>query len=186
MVRGVRRVSFVLSLSVTLVFLLALFSSPVAGAAPSQDATQGKALFDKNCASCHGASAAGGIKIGSATSADIRWSRIGPAGKNYRGDESLIKRAILTGKDEKGEDLDPVMPRWQGKLTDAQVNDIIAFLKTTGAAVVTATSAPKQATPAVLPKTGSPIGTQSMAWIAGFAALLVVTGLGIRRWVHIS
>lgn len=98
------------------------------------DATNGQAVFQQNCASCHNADASGGKQIGTATSPDLRWNKIGPAGSTFRGDESLIARAILSGKDETGGDLDPAMPRWQGKLTDAQVTDIIAFLKTTGPA----------------------------------------------------
>ena len=176
------RILVALGTSFLAAFLLVALLTSAAGAASAANATNGKALFDKNCASCHGANAAGGVKVGGATAPDLRWSRIGPAGKNYRGNESLIQRAILSGKDEDGGDLDAAMPRWQGKLTDPTVSDIIAYLKTTGAASVAATSAPKQATPAVLPKTGSPIGTQSLPWIAGIAVFIVAAGFGVKRW----
>ena len=42
----------------------------------------------------------------------------------------MAKNAILDGKDEEGNDLDPAMPRWRDKTSDTQVNDIIAYLKT--------------------------------------------------------
>lgn len=108
-------------------------SSPAATAtaprASAADIAVGQTAYRSYCASCHGANAAGGIKLGSATSADLRWNHLGPM---YHDDPALIRRAILTGKDEAGKDLNPVMPHWQGQLTDEQVNAIIAYLKTTG------------------------------------------------------
>jgi cytochrome c oxidase subunit 2 len=102
-------------------------SAKPAAAENSAEVAAGKETFQTNCAACHGADAAGGIKLGSATSADLRWNSLD---KMYHGDQALIRRAILSGKDEDGEDLNPVMPRWQGKLSDAQVNAIIAYLQT--------------------------------------------------------
>ncbi len=87
----------------------------------------GKQLYDTNCASCHGDNGAGGKKIGDATSADIRF---GPLNDMYNGDWSLAKGAILDGKDEEGEDLDAAMPRWRGKLSNEDVDNIIQYLKT--------------------------------------------------------
>ena len=87
----------------------------------------GKELYETNCVACHLANGAGGLKLGSATSADLRAPGLE---KTYNNSDALISRAILEGKDQKGEDLDPVMPRFQGKLTQTQVNQIIAYLKT--------------------------------------------------------
>ena len=89
--------------------------------------TAGQELFEANCVACHGPNGAGGIKIGSSTSADIRWSGLDPM---YKNDEALLRRAILTGEDQDGQDLDSEMPRFQGKLTDQQVTQLIAYLKT--------------------------------------------------------
>lgn len=87
--------------------------------------TAGKELFEADCAACHGTNLKGGLKIGSATSADIRWSTLKTA---YT--VPLLRRAILTGFDEKGQPLDSAMPRWQGKLSGKQVDQLIAYLKT--------------------------------------------------------
>jgi mono/diheme cytochrome c family protein len=91
------------------------------------DASSGQQLYQTDCASCHGVGGAGGTKIGDDTAPDIRFATLNDM---YNGDWSLAKRAILDGKDEEGNALDPAMPRWSGKLSDAQVNDIIAFLQT--------------------------------------------------------
>ncbi|MDE3074110.1 MAG: c-type cytochrome [Chloroflexota bacterium] len=102
-------------------------ASPAASSVPSAaDIAAGKKVYSTYCSACHGPEAAGGINLGSATSADLRWSALG---KRYAGDTSLIRRAILTGKDEKGEQLDSAMPRWQGQLTDAQASAILTYLQ---------------------------------------------------------
>lgn len=50
---------------------------------------------------CHGANLKGRLKIGSATSADIRWSTL-TSGYTV----ASLQRAILHGLDEKGQPLD--------------------------------------------------------------------------------
>jgi mono/diheme cytochrome c family protein len=100
-------------------------SGPTEPAASS--VSSGQLLYQTDCASCHGANGAGGLKVEDETSPDIR----GPAlAEMYSNDWSLAKRAILDGKDEEGEDLDSAMPRWRGKLSDADVNAIIQYLQT--------------------------------------------------------
>ncbi len=101
--------------------------NPTTSATPAGNATNGQQLYTTNCVACHGTTGAGGVKLGDATSADIRGPALADA---YKNDVSLIKRAILTGKDQDNEDLDAAMPRWQGKLTDQNVADIIAYLQT--------------------------------------------------------
>ena len=99
-------------------------TAPPAGAG---DVTAGKQLYDTNCAGCHGANAAGGQKIGEATAADIR----GPALQQaFNGDRAAIRAAILEGKGPGGRELSQAMPRWQSKLTQEQVDNIIAYLLT--------------------------------------------------------
>ncbi|MCL4543004.1 MAG: cytochrome c [Chloroflexi bacterium] len=87
----------------------------------------GKELYGTYCSTCHGPDAKGGIKLGDATSADIRWSAIGT---RYHNDPALVSRAILQGLDEEGKPLDDVMPRWKGTLTTQQVGDLVAYLQT--------------------------------------------------------
>lgn len=102
--------------------------TPVASAAVSDAAevARGGKLYEANCAVCHKADGAGGVKLGRATSADLRAPDLE---KTYRTD-ALLRRAILDGKDEKGKRLDPVMPHWRGTLSTTDVNAIIGFLKT--------------------------------------------------------
>lgn len=87
----------------------------------------GKQLFADKCAACHGDNAAGGYTMGGATSADLRWAKMGDT---YKNDVSLVTNSILNGKDEQGKDLDATMPHWAGKLTSDQVSGVIAYLQT--------------------------------------------------------
>lgn len=103
---------------------LALSAAPAFAAG---SAAAGKTIFLKDCAVCHKADASGGIKLGDAKSADLRAPELETV---YHENDASLAAAILNGKDEDGEDLDKIMPRWKGKLTDTQVADIIAFLKT--------------------------------------------------------
>lgn len=89
-------------------------------------ATDGKGLYARDCAGCHGARAAGGMKFGGVTAPDLRAPGLGTM---YHHDDRLLARAILLGLDEAGAPLDPVMPRWQGRLSPDQVAAIIAYLK---------------------------------------------------------
>ena len=102
-------------------------TTPTSPTPAGGSASTGQQLFASNCSACHGANGAGGLKIGTATSADLRWPSLGPT---YNSDTSLIARAILDGKDQDGQDLDPVMPRWSGKLSDQDISNIIAYLET--------------------------------------------------------
>ncbi|WP_199178520.1 c-type cytochrome [Acidimangrovimonas sediminis] len=86
----------------------------------------GKQLYIGDCSSCHRASGAGGLKIGEATSADLRAPALEVM---YRHDDRLLLRAILSGVDEDGEALDQAMPRWQGTLSKQQANAIVSYLK---------------------------------------------------------
>lgn len=101
---------------------------PAPASAPAAaDAAAGQQLYSQYCAACHGPDAKGGVKLGDATSADLRWQTLGPT---YHSDPALVQRAILQGQDQDGQALDDVMPRWQGKLTTTQVQDIVAYLQT--------------------------------------------------------
>lgn len=160
------RVSRICKVSVVVLSLLVLALvvplSSVLASGSVADATNGKALFQTNCASCHGTDASGGKKVGSATAPDIRWSAIGGDFKTA----DLVQRAILQGKDETGAALDPAMPRFQGTLSDAQAADIAAYLQTLTSG---------------LPKTGDPIDATALAWLALAAGALVLGGLKLRQ-----
>ncbi|MBI1220522.1 MAG: c-type cytochrome [Rhodobacteraceae bacterium] len=107
--------------------LLGAFALSASTAFAAGNAVAGKKLFLQKCQVCHKADASGGIKIGDTESANLQ----APALESqYNETDALILRAMLDGKDEDGGDLDKVMPRWRGKITDAQAQDILAFLKT--------------------------------------------------------
>lgn len=50
----------------------------------------------------------------------------GEQGMQYT--DALIRRAVTRGIDADGQELSPIMPRWQ--LTDAEWNELLAYLKT--------------------------------------------------------
>ncbi len=100
-------------------------STSVASAAG--DAAAGAAIFKSKCVVCHKADASGGVHFGATESADLRAPELE---KQYKETDALLMRAMLDGKDEDGQDLAKIMPRWRGKLTDADAANVIAFLKT--------------------------------------------------------
>jgi len=105
---------------------LALLSSgPVAAA--SGNVQNGRKLFATDCALCHKLDGSGGVRVGFVTAANLQAPALE---KMYHNSDALLSRAILEGKDEDGEEMDPVMPHWQGHLTHQELTDIIAFLKT--------------------------------------------------------
>ena len=106
-------------------YLLTLNSAPE----PQSNLINGMELFQADCASCHLADGSGGKTIGTATSADLRQSALLP-GYGAANFETKMANAILNGKDEDDQDLDSAMPRWTGKLTDSQVNDIVTYMVT--------------------------------------------------------
>ncbi len=81
------------------------------------------------CGVCHGLDGTGGKQVPSctATPPDITYQRLSGV---YARNDTLIGGAITHGIDEKGEELDTCMPRWQ--LKESDTNDILAYLKTLG------------------------------------------------------
>jgi mono/diheme cytochrome c family protein len=124
----------ILGVLVAMGLMTATFAAgpPAPQAADTSDAAAGQQLYTQYCGACHGPDAKGGVKLGDATSADLRWQALGPT---YHNDPALVQRAILQGQDQDGQALDDVMPRWQGKLTATQVQDIVAYLQTLTTAV---------------------------------------------------
>lgn len=87
----------------------------------------GRSIYRANCASCHGANGAGGLHFGGAVSADLR----APELENmYHGSDKALEQAILAGTNADGERLSPAMPRFEGSLTETQVSDLLAYMKT--------------------------------------------------------
>ena len=101
--------------------------TPAATATAASPAVAGQQIFTDKCSICHGTNSAGGYTMGSVTSANVRWVKIGV---DYKNDVSLVTGAILNGKDQDGKDLDATMPRWNGHLTPDQVSSVIAYLQT--------------------------------------------------------
>ncbi len=95
--------------------------------AGSAEVATGAKLYAANCASCHRADGSGGVKFGSAVSADLRAPGLETT---YKSSDKLLLRAILEAKDEDGDRLDQPMPAWQGRLSTADAQAIIAYLKT--------------------------------------------------------
>ncbi len=82
------------------------------------DATRGAQLFAKNCAVCHGDRAQG--RIGATLAKDFPGIRV----------DSLLKEIISSGVQGS------VMPAWSkakgGPLTDAEIDDLVAFIRSLG------------------------------------------------------
>ena len=89
------------------------------------------------CANCHGSDGRGGtvrMMMSSFDAPDIRYSAL-TEGEHAETEadhppytDEDIKRAVTEGIDPAGEPLEWIMPRWN--MTDAQLNDLIAFLQT--------------------------------------------------------
>jgi len=98
--------------------------------APKPDVTNGKQLYDQNCAVCHGTQAQGVADFPNLTYTDA-----GIGGWTV----SQFNRAVRVGVDDQGAALEQTMPRWQatGFKTDfghapsaQEVSDIFGYLET--------------------------------------------------------
>lgn len=81
------------------------------------------------CVSCHGPDGKGGtlrMMMTTVQVPDIRYTTLTQSVPAYT--DETIKRAITQGIDEEGKPLNWPMPRWQ--MSDSQLNDLIAYLKT--------------------------------------------------------
>jgi len=100
-------------MTMRLLLVIALFSLVVTLALPPMAAAQGAAdTYKAKCAMCHGADGTGKAPMGSnLTSADVQ----------KMSDADLIAD-ITNGKGK--------MPAYKGKLTDAQIKDLVAYIRT--------------------------------------------------------
>ncbi|MGO9061765.1 MAG: c-type cytochrome [Candidatus Binataceae bacterium] len=109
----------------TLLLMLAIGVMPASAAG---DAAAGAKIFTARCARCHGADGKGNgpdlAKLHPTTS-PVDWTRSAVM-KQWSDDEIL---AIIT-KGGKAVKSSPVMPPFQGKLTNAQIQDLLAFIRT--------------------------------------------------------
>jgi mono/diheme cytochrome c family protein len=105
---------------------IALMASASSFAAP----LDGKALYEKNCAACHGADGQGGTQ-------EVKGPRL--AGDASQWSLKLFNRAVMEGKDDEGKALEAPMPHWKdaafqsdhGKPpTSAEVTAIYRYLRT--------------------------------------------------------
>lgn len=75
----------------------------LATSAPAAD-LNGKALYQQNCASCHGDNGKGGTK-------EVKGPLL--AGDASKWSSKLFERAVLSGIDDKGRKLELAMPHWK-------------------------------------------------------------------------
>jgi cytochrome c6 len=122
---ALRRTQGMIALVVTLFLTLAVFVGPAAAAG---DATAGAKIFAARCARCHGKDGQGnGPDLAKLhpTSSPVNWTR-SVVMKKWS-DKEIVD--IIT-KGGKAVDSSPVMPPFGGKLSDAQIQDMLAFIRT--------------------------------------------------------
>lgn len=88
--------------------------------------TAAKPPLKPYCAACHRANGTGGIKFSDgAVSADLRHKAL-VTDQKHPYTLALLERAISTGVDNDGKQLDPVMPRW--RLSERDLHDVAAYV----------------------------------------------------------
>jgi cytochrome c6 len=109
----------------TLVLIVAATVCPVAAAA---DAAAGAKIFAERCARCHGKDGKGnGPDLAKLhpSSSPVDWTR--PVVMNQWSDQEIID--IIT-KGGKAVGSSAVMPPFKGKLSEDQIKDMLAFIRT--------------------------------------------------------
>ncbi|RMF11892.1 MAG: cytochrome c [Candidatus Dadabacteria bacterium] len=108
---------------------LILFGASLAlalpGAALAGDAAAGKAKYDMFCSSCHGASGKGDGPAGAALNPKPR--NFTDAAWQDKVDDAHIAKVIKEGGAAAG--LSPLMPPWGASLSDDDVNNIVAYIR---------------------------------------------------------
>ncbi len=85
----------------------------VASPAPAAgDPANGATVFAANCAGCHGQDAAGGPVGPTLVSAELKAQN-----------DDFFRQTILNGRSG------TAMPAWQGRLSEQEIEDVIAFLR---------------------------------------------------------
>ena len=110
----------------TLALMLGLGVWPGAASAAG-DAAAGAKIFAARCARCHGPGGKGdGPDLAKLhpTSSPVNWTN--PVVMKKWSDKEILE--IIT-KGGKAVDSSPIMPPWGGKLTGAQIQDLLAFIR---------------------------------------------------------
>lgn len=109
----------------TLVLMLAVGILPASAAG---DASDGAKIFAARCARCHGPDGKGNgpdlLKL-HPSSNPVDWTK--PVVMRQWSNDEIV--AIIT-KGGKAVGSSPVMPPFKGKLNDAQIQDLLAFIRT--------------------------------------------------------
>lgn len=106
-----------------LFFLIAL---PAVGFTEIGDVLRGAALFDKNCAVCHGQDARGSGML--AASLPVKPANLTDCRLTAEDPTEVLEGIIREGGSYTG--LSTVMPAWGGRLTEQEISDVAAFVKT--------------------------------------------------------
>ena len=96
-------------------------ASAAGGAAPAGDVAKGMTVYNQNCTACHGANLEGGI--GPKLNPLEKLPGTVPDPK----DPTYLTDVIANGLNGKGSYASQ-MPAWKGKLSDADIQNVIAYL----------------------------------------------------------
>jgi len=139
--------------------------SPAAGAAPAGDVAKGMQIYNQNCTACHGGSLEGGI--GPKLNPIEKLPGTVPDPKDLAYLTDVIANG-LNGKGSYGQ-----MPAWKGKLSDADIQNVIAY-------ILEAAKAPPGLSPTDLARS-------NVLWVTvGTGLMVVLTFLLARynmRWI---
>ena len=114
------------SLALLVLLAVALRAGFAAGPSDERDVSAGKALYNRNCAPCHGA---GGKGDGdSAAGLVTRPANFTEGRLMNRVPDEFFVQVIMNGGPAMG--LAPTMPPFRGNLNDGQARQIVAFLRT--------------------------------------------------------
>lgn len=109
-----------------IVMVIMGFSPSLLAQAPKGNIVAGKAKYDMFCATCHGATGKGD---GAAAAA------LNPKPRNFQDSAYMskksdtdLKKIIKEGGPSVG--LSPMMPPWGSSLGDADINNVIAYIRT--------------------------------------------------------
>jgi mono/diheme cytochrome c family protein len=112
----------------TLLMALILALAFICPTAAAGDAAAGKKIFAERCARCHGPDGQGnGPDLAKLhpSSSPVNWTK--PVVMRQWSDKEIVD--IIT-KGGKAVGSSPVMPPFGGKLSDAQIQDLLAFIRT--------------------------------------------------------
>jgi putative membrane protein len=107
---GTREIRRTLWAGVAVVFF---FASPVV-AQEQEDPQRGEEVFEQNCAMCHGSDASGMMGMH----------------PSLRGAIERLSRDGVEVTIRNGRDVQPPMPAFEGRLSDEEISDVIAYLDT--------------------------------------------------------